>query len=58
MHGPVVVIQWIQRLFLISALIAAINNIGRADFNLPLYIFAYLSWGLQKVRISIFLFKL
>jgi len=40
---------WIQRTFLISAFIASLSCFARADYNLPLYIFAYMAWGLQRV---------
>jgi len=42
---------WIQRIFLVSALIASLNCFARADYNLPLFIFAYMAWGLQRVSI-------
>ena len=42
---------WIQRLFLISAFIASLTCFARPDYNLPLYIFTYMAWGLQRVEI-------
>jgi len=41
---------WIQRLFLISAFIASLTCFARPDYNLPLFIFTYMSWGLQRVK--------
>ena len=35
---------WIPRMFLISAAIAIITCLQRADFNLPLFVFAWLVW--------------
>jgi len=39
--------SWIQRLFLFSAFIASLTCFARPDYNLPLYIFAYMAYGLQ-----------
>mmetsp|Transcript_15329 Transcript_15329/g.17697 ORF Transcript_15329/g.17697 Transcript_15329/m.17697 type:complete len:138 (+) Transcript_15329:29-442(+) len=39
---------WTRNLFLVSAVIAAFTSFSRADYNLPLFIFAYMAWGLQK----------
>lgn len=44
---------WIPRLFLISAFIASLTCFARPDFNLPLFIFAYMAWGLQRVKIPV-----
>ena len=41
--------EWIERLFLTSAFIASLCCFSRADYNLPLFVFAYMAWGLQKV---------
>mmetsp|Transcript_31485 Transcript_31485/g.28667 ORF Transcript_31485/g.28667 Transcript_31485/m.28667 type:complete len:141 (+) Transcript_31485:64-486(+) len=49
MHSTIASLSpWIQRLFLISAFIASLSCFSRADYNLPLYIFAYMAWGLQR----------
>jgi len=40
---------WVQRIILTGAFIAALNCFIRADYNLPLFIFAYMAWGLQRV---------
>lgn len=45
---------WVQRLTLFSALIAGMNCFLRADYNLALYAFAYIAWGLQRVQIHYF----
>ena len=45
---------WTRNLFLGSAIIAAFTSFSRADYNLPLFVFAYMAWGLQKVTASHF----
>ena len=42
---------WTRNLFLVSAVIAAFTSFSRADYNLPLFVFAYMAWGLQKVTL-------
>lgn len=39
---------WIKRLFAISACIACFTCYDRADYNLPLFAFAYLLWDQPK----------
>lgn len=40
---------WLPRLVLTASLLAALNCFTRADYNLPLFIFIYMAWGLQRV---------
>ena len=47
MQAPVGPTTIIRRLFVVSGLIAVLNGFARPDFNLPLYIFAYLAWGFR-----------
>ena len=42
--------DWIPRLFLLGALLAAIGCLGRADYNLPVFLFAYIAWIYMQVR--------
>ena len=49
MNTPNQIALWIPKLFLASAGIAALNCYARADYNLPLFVFAYLVWTSQKV---------
>jgi hypothetical protein len=41
--------QYVPYLFLIGAVIGAIGCLGRADYNLPVFLFAYIAWSYLKV---------
>lgn len=36
-------------LFLFGAVLGAIGCLGRADYNLPVFLFAYIAWNYLKV---------
>jgi len=42
-------VDWIPRLFLLGALFGAIGCLGRADYNLPVFLFAYIAWIYMQV---------
>lgn len=44
-----VVMNVIPYLFLLGAVIGAIGCLGRADYNLPVFLFAYIAWSYMKV---------
>ena len=37
-------------LFLVGAAFSCLQSLARADYNLPLMVFAYLTWNLERVR--------
>ena len=41
-------------LFLASAALAALQCFARSDYNLPLMVFAYVSWDFKNVKTRIF----
>jgi len=41
--------QYVPYIFLIGAVVGAIGCLGRADYNLPLFLFAYIAWSYLKV---------
>jgi len=41
---------WLPRLVPTASLLAALNCFTRADYNLPLFIFIYMAWGLQRTQ--------
>ena len=43
-------VDWIPRLFLLGALFGAIGCLGRADYNLPVFLFAYIAWIYMQVH--------
>lgn len=36
--------EWIPRLFLVGAALGALGSVGRADYNLPVFLFAFVVW--------------
>lgn len=42
-------IEWIPRLFGLEIVLSAISAFGRPDYNLPLFIFAFMIWDFPKV---------
>lgn len=44
-----VIASYIPYLFLLGAVIGAIGCLGRADYNLPVFLFAYIAWTYLKV---------
>ena len=44
-------IDWIPRMFLLGALLGAIGCLGRPDYNLPVFLFAYIAWNYMNVNI-------
>lgn len=44
----------IHKIFLGGALLGILASFSRADYNLPLYVFAYAIWGLPRVRVILF----
>jgi len=46
------ILDWIPRLFLLGAFLAAIACLGRADYNLPVFLFAYIAWMYMKVSLK------
>ena len=36
--------KYIPWIFLLGAVLAAIGCLGRADYNLPVFLFAYIAW--------------
>ena len=40
----------IHKIFLGGAVLAILASFSRADYNLPLYVFAYAIWSLPKVN--------
>ena len=45
-------VDWIPRLFLVGALFGAIGCLGRADYNLPVFLFAYIAWIYMQVNLE------
>ena len=43
------IVDWIPRIFLFGALIGAIGCLGRPDYNLPIFLFAYIAWNYMRV---------
>lgn len=39
------VLDMIPKLFLVGAIIAEIGSLGRAEYNLPIFLFGYISWN-------------
>ena len=37
--------EWIPRIFLAGALLGAIGCLGRSDYNLPVFLFAFIAWN-------------
>jgi F0F1-type ATP synthase assembly protein I len=49
--------SWIPRIFLLGAVLASIACLGRADYNLPVFLFAYIAWmymSHQKMNVIMF----
>lgn len=42
--------SFIPTLFLVGALLGAIGCLSRADYNLPIFLFAYITWSQLKVN--------
>ena len=40
----------IPKIFLIGALLGAIGCLSKADYNLPVFLFAYIAWNYLRVR--------
>ena len=45
----IIMIKIVPYLFLLGALLAAIACLGRADYNLPVFLFAYIAWMYMNV---------
>lgn len=45
-------VDWIPRIFLLGALLGAIGCLGRPDYNLPVFLFAYIAWNYMRVRLT------
>lgn len=43
--------SFIPKLFLVGAFLGAIGCLSRADYNLPIFLFAYITWSYPKVRL-------
>jgi hypothetical protein len=43
------VASYIPYFFLVGAIIGAIGCLGRADYNLPVFLFAYIAWSYLRV---------
>ena len=43
------IVNWIPTIFLVGAFLAAIGCLGRADYNLPVFLFAYIAWNYMDV---------
>lgn len=43
------VASYIPYFFLVGAVIGAIGCLGRADYNLPVFLFAYIAWSYLRV---------
>jgi len=43
-------IEWVPRLFAIEILLSTVSAFGRPDYNLPLFIFAFMIWDYPKVK--------
>ena len=41
--------EWIPRLFGVEVILSAVSAFGRPDYNLPLFIFAFMIWDYPKV---------
>ena len=41
--------NYVPYLFLLGAVIGAIGCLGRADYNLPVFLFAYIAWNYLAV---------
>ena len=42
---------YVPFLFLFGAILGAIGCLGRADYNLPVFLFAYIAWSYLRVVI-------
>lgn len=42
--------SFIPKLFLGGAFLGAIGCLTRADYNLPIFLFAYITWNYLKVK--------
>ena len=42
---------WVPRIFLCGAFLGAIGCLGRADYNLPVFLFAYIAWIYMNVTL-------
>lgn len=40
---------YVPYFFLLGAVIGAIGCLGRADYNLPVFLFAYIAWSYLRV---------
>lgn len=40
---------YVPYLFLLGAVVGAIGCLGRADYNLPVFLFAYIAWNYLAV---------
>lgn len=41
--------SYVPYIFLLGAVLGAIGCLGRADYNLPVFLFAYIAWSYLKV---------
>lgn len=42
-------LEWVQKLFGLEILLSAVSAFGRPDYNLPLFVFAFMIWDFPKV---------
>ena len=40
----------VPKIFLVGAVLGAIGCLARADYNLPIFLFAYIAWSYLNVR--------
>ena len=45
--------SYVPYLFLLGAVIGAIGCLGRADYNLPVFLFAYIAWNYLAVHFDL-----
>jgi len=44
--------SFIPYIFLLGAILGAIGCLGRADYNLPVFLFAYIAWNYLRVALK------
>jgi hypothetical protein len=44
---------YVPYLFLLGAVIGSIGCLGRADYNLPVFLFAYIAWNYLAVHFDL-----
>lgn len=49
--------SFIPKIFLAGAFFGAIGCLSRADYNLPIFLFAYIAWNYLRVTIHPFILK-